>query len=160
MHSGLLTSTTLVEFYRLALLLTGNIRDVEGALSAVLVAGERRLRDLRDQTHRAAWLAARLRQYCLEPKPEPGKAPRLVRSEDSEAGPLAEVLQIEAYILAQHFQSLPEPDRSALGLFYLDLFTVEQIADILEMGLEQLAAALARARTQLQDSLRSQPISA
>ncbi len=160
MHSGLLPSTTLVEFYRLALLLTGNIQDAEGALSAVLMAGERRLGDLRDQTHRAVWLAARLRQYCREPKPapEPGNAPQLVRAEES--GSLPEVLQTEASILAQHFKLLPEPERSALGLFYLELFTVEQIAGILEMGVEQLAETLARARTQLQGSLRSQSIPA
>jgi DNA-directed RNA polymerase specialized sigma24 family protein len=43
--------------------------------------------------------------------------------------------------------------RSALALFYLDLFTPEEIAQLLKMKLEELGATLAEARTRLQESL-------
>jgi hypothetical protein len=37
------------------------------------------------------------------------------------------ILQIEAYLVAQRFHQLPEPERSALALFYLELFSVSEI---------------------------------
>ena len=64
------------------------------------------------------------------------------------------MLDIEAYLLAQRFHLLPEPGRSALALFYLNLFSTEKIADLLEMPIEKLAGTLGRARALLQESLR------
>ncbi len=57
-------------------------------------------------------------------------------------------------VLARHFHGLPEPERSALALFYLDSFTPEQIAQLLGMNLDKLAGTLAQARTLLKRSLR------
>jgi len=64
------------------------------------------------------------------------------------------VLAIEAFILARHFHTLPEPGRSALALFYVDLFTPGEIAGFLKLELEQLADTLAAARERLQEVLR------
>ena len=65
-----------------------------------------------------------------------------------------EVLEIEAYLVAQRFAQLPEPERSALALFYLDSFTNEDIAKLLKLHPHDLADTLGRARTQLQVLLR------
>ena len=80
-------------------------------------------------------------------------APRLIRdSAPEESDP--EVLKIEAYILAQRFHLLPEPERSALAFFYLDLFDTEGIAELLGVTVEELAALLARARPMLKEGMR------
>lgn len=102
-------------------------------------------------------MAKRMRQHCLtqgaEPDPLPA-APRLIRdTDDTEGDP--EVLKIEAYILAQRFHHLPEPERSALAFFYLDLFNTEEIADLLGVTLEELATLLSRARPMLKDGMRA-----
>jgi len=80
-------------------------------------------------------------------------APRLIR-EDGSGSPASEVLGIEAYIVAQRFHQLPEPERSALSLIYLDLFDVSTICEVLGLTLEELASVLGRARTQLQEALK------
>ena len=56
-------------------------------------------------------------------------------------------------ILAQSFHSLPEPERSALAMFYLELFDVEQIAQVLGLALEELSPVLDRGRRQLESLL-------
>ena len=119
-----------------------------------LAEAEAQLDEFRSDANRQAWLVQRLRQRCLkndDGSPEPAP-PRLLRMEP-EPGVRPEVLGIEAFILAEHFHGLPEPGRSALALFYLDLFTPEEIAHLLKMKIEQLGATLAEARTRLQESL-------
>lgn len=155
MRNTLFPSLTLAEFYRFALLLTGRIQNAEQVMAETLAEVEAQVGELRNQTNRQAWLALRIRERSLRnnaenPRPE---VPRLLRGTPAGDGHF-EVLDIEAYILAQHFHCLPEPERSALALFYLDLFSVQEIARLLELGLEDLSQTLARARTLLQDSLQ------
>ncbi len=152
MDSGLFPSATLAEFYRFAVLLTGHPGCAQKLMADLLVGCERRLGDIRNPRHRALWFAARLRQQCLENQPLAPRPPRLVRTEPDSQG-MPAVLPIEAYIVAQHFHGLPEPERSSLALFYLDLFTPEQIAQTLDLNLKALGRALERARRLLEASL-------
>lgn len=126
-------------------------------LANSLTEAEARIEQLRSPERRRFWLATRLRQHSLEQsegmEPLP-TAPRLLR-EESLNMEAQEVLGIEAYIVAQRFHALPEPERSALALFYLNLFNTEEIAQIVDLSLEQLADVLGRARALLQDSLRA-----
>jgi len=116
------------------------------------------LSQFRNETSRQAWLARHIRERCLENnKSAPPSAPRLVRDE-SDPGAAPEVLNIEAFLLAQRFHLLPEPERSALALFYLELFTTGEIAELLNMDIEALAGTLGAARELLQKSLS--PLSA
>ena len=103
------------------------------------------------ETSRQAWLATHIRERCLENnKAAPPTAPRLLRA-DSDTG--VEVLKIEAYLLAQRFHLLPEPERSALALFYLDLFSAEEIAELLSMDIHALSDTLAAGRDLLRKTL-------
>jgi DNA-directed RNA polymerase specialized sigma24 family protein len=121
-------------------------------MKETLAEAEAQLDEFRHDGNRQAWLAQRLRQRCLKNDDgSPGPAPRL--RVEPEPGVQPEVLGIEASILAEHFHGLPEPGRSALALFYLDLFTPEEVAQLLKMNIEQLGATLAEARTRLQESL-------
>jgi DNA-directed RNA polymerase specialized sigma24 family protein len=149
-------SATLAEFYRLALLLSGDVYSAQQLLATCLADVEAHIDQLRSLERRRCWMAKRMRQHCLtqgaETDPAPA-APRLIREyADDESDP--EVLKIEAYILAQRFHQLPEPERSALAFFYLDLFETEEIADLLGVTLEELGELLARARPRLKDSMR------
>jgi RNA polymerase sigma-70 factor (ECF subfamily) len=147
-------STILSEFYRFALLLCGSVPAAEAALVAAFGEAEEHLGQMRSEDQRRVWLAMHIRRHCLaREQGAEAKAPRLLREVSGEGVP--EVLKIEAYILAQRFQRLPEPERSALALFYLDLFEVSEIASFLQMKLEDLGALLGRARGRLQDSLRA-----
>ena len=153
MQSGLFPSATLAEFYRLALLLTGNGKKAESVMAETLHEVEPQIAQFRSETSRQAWLATRIRERCLNNQNgDPPPAPRLLR-EELEPGDKPEILPIEAYLLAQRFHTLREPERSALALFYLEFFTTTEIAQILKMDPEELCAALGRARGMLQEAL-------
>jgi DNA-directed RNA polymerase specialized sigma24 family protein len=153
LQAALFPNSTLADFYRFALLLTGSAKSAEQVMAETLADVESQLSQFRNATSRQAWLATHIRDRCLENnKNAPPSAPRLVREETGE-GPHPVVLKIEAFLLAQRFHLLPEPDRSALALFYLELFSVEEIAEILKMDVETLAETLGAAREALQKSL-------
>lgn len=123
-------------------------------MAETLADVEAHVAQFRNETSRHAWLATRIRERCLKNNADaPPAAPRLLR-DDSETGDLPTVLQIEGFLLAQRFHLLPEPERSALALFYLEFFTVEEIAQVLKMDVQALSDTLASARALLQQSLR------
>ncbi len=155
LHNGLISPVVLTELYRFALLLTGRGDSADRVLDAVVSDCERRIAQIRDESHRAAWLVARLRQSCMEPRPESPWAAEEAPSPTggSEPALFDQGLQPEALILVRRFHALPEPERSALALFYLDLLGPEQIAQVLGLALEELSAVLARGRRQIESSL-------
>lgn len=154
LQTSLFPSAALAEFYRFALLLTGNAKSAEQVMAETLHEVEAQLSQFRNETSRQAWLVARIRERCLKNNESAAPAaPRLVR-DDTDTAEKPTVLKIEAFLLAQRFHLLPEPERSALALFYLDFFTVEEIAGLLKMEVEGLSDTLAAARQLLQQSLR------
>lgn len=154
LQTALFPSTALAEFYRFALLLTGHAKSAEKVMAETLADVEAHVAQFRNETSRHAWLATRIRERCLKNnEAAPPAAPRLLR-DDSETGEKPEVLKIEAFLLAQRFHMLPEPERSALALFYLEFFTVEEIAQVLKMDVELLSDTIGAARQLLQQSLR------
>jgi DNA-directed RNA polymerase specialized sigma24 family protein len=154
LQTALFPSAALAEFYRFALLLTGNAKSAEKVMAEVLVEAEAQISQLRNETSRHAWMATHIRERCLKNNEAvPPAAPRLLR-DDPENGEEPEVLKIEAFLIAQRFHGLPEPERSALALFYLEFFTVEEIAQLLKMDDEVFSETLGAARKLLQVSLR------
>jgi DNA-directed RNA polymerase specialized sigma24 family protein len=123
-------------------------------MADTLTEVESQLSQFRNETSRQAWLATHIRERCLENnKSNPPTAPRLLR-DDSDTGTHPKILEIEAFLVAQRFHLLPEPERSALALFYLDLFSAEEIAELLKMDIEALSDTLGAARDLLRKSLR------
>lgn len=153
MQDALIPKATLAEFYRLALLLTGNLKVAEQIMAETLRDVEAQLAELRHEGSRVAWLASRIRQRCLRENAGGGQpAPRLLRESEADS-----ILRIEAFIVAQHISTLPEPERSALALFYTELFTAEEIAKVLKVGIDELAGLLARARQLLAEAMQPNP---
>jgi RNA polymerase sigma factor (sigma-70 family) len=146
------SNDTLAEFYRFTLLLTGSLKTAEQIMADTLQAVQEHLEELRRESSRRAWLAMRIRERCLrENALNPTAIPRLLRDDpEAERG---EILKIEAFIVAQRFSTLPEPERSALALFYLDIFSLEEISELLKISMEELAATLGRARALLEQAI-------
>ncbi len=155
MDPVLFPEETLCSFYRFALLVTGEAHAAEQLLAESLAEVEMRISHLRGEERRKAWLIRRLRERVATLDAAPARTPRLLRGEIPEPG--EEILEIEAYILAQHFATLAEPERSALALFYLKLFPPRELPELLDLELEDLAGALDRGRQQLRASLQDQP---
>jgi DNA-directed RNA polymerase specialized sigma24 family protein len=155
LHNALISQTVLNELYRFALLLTGGSDLAGRALDAVLSDCERRIAQIRDESHRLAWLVSRLRQSCMETRAVSMESPQeaQVSGRCGDSGSADHGLPPNTVILAQSFHSLPEPERSALALFYLELFDVEQIAQVLGLALEELSPVLDRGRRQLESLL-------
>ena len=152
MQTPPLPNPAIAEFYRFALLLTGSIRTAEQVMADTLAEVAAQLGQVRNEKGRQAWFVQRIRERCLKNnEAAPPATPRLVRAD---AGERPRVLRIEAFLLAQRFQTLPEPERSALALFYLDIFSVAEIAELLKMSLETLAETLGAARALLAQSLQ------
>ena len=153
MQTPPLPNTAIAEFYRFALLLTGSIKTAEQVMAATLAEVAAQVGQVRNEKGRQAWFVQHIRERCLKNnEAAPPAAPRLVRAA-AEGGEKPRVLKIEAFLLAQRFHTLPEPERSALALFYLDIFTVAEIAELLKMTLETLAETLGAARGLLAQSL-------
>ena len=140
MQTAIFPKATLAEFYRLALLLTGSSAAAECAMTEALSESDAHLDQMRHEGRRKTSFACRLRERCLR---DDGPLPASAENAATDA---------ESAALGHRFHAMPEPARSALALFYLDLFTAEEIAAMLKMTLEELGAALAEGRAFLQNS--------
>src|SRR5207302_5250253 len=122
--------------YRLALLLTGDASAAEELLATTLRDAAPQLAQFRNAKTRDKWLAGELRRRCLQKN-------SAQPAETSETPPLA------ADNIAVRIHALPEPGRSAFALFCLDIFSADDLADILGLDISELANALADARAKL-----------
>lgn len=119
----------LAPLYRFALLLTGDPVSAERAVVEVCGQFEQELGAYRDAKSCLAFCTSKLRENCLR---------KAVAAPAHPAGGIASAMH-----------ELPEPERSALALFYVDLFPAQEIATLLNHSLEDLGAALQRGRDQL-----------
>lgn len=154
LQTALFPSAILADFYRFAVLLTGSIKTAEKIMAEILTEADGHISQIRNETGRMAWLATRIRERCLNNQLGASSGPRLLR-EEAAPGEKLEILEIEAYLVAQRFHQLPEPERSALGLFYLDFFSDEEICRLLKLHEADLPETLKRARELLHDQLRA-----
>ncbi|HEU4772853.1 MAG TPA: hypothetical protein VFS68_11920, partial [Candidatus Udaeobacter sp.] len=102
------------------------------------------------------WLFRDARWRCLEAtksdlQPEP------VEMAERDVAPKAEsqIQQLDPAQLAIWISAAPDPQRSALALFYLDEFDYREILDIAELKLSELSRFLIKGRRQLQAWLDS-----
>jgi DNA-directed RNA polymerase specialized sigma24 family protein len=124
----------------LAFLLTGDVKSAVNALEEITAEGAAHINQIRDGKRMAAWYVRRIR--------EKAEALKLVESGSPPAELPSHVREIAARIHA-----LPEPDRSAIALFYLNRFTAREIAHLLGIRIEEFSACLERGRAVLQDAI-------
>ena len=130
--------------------MTGDLRKAQDVFHA----------SLRDATERAAngetprdplWLFRDARGRCLEAA-EQGLQAEDVDFEEHELAPRAasQIERLDCNQLAIWISGAPDPQRTALALFYLDQFDHDQLMALTEMKPDELAKAISNARQQFQ----------
>ena len=115
---------------------------------------------LREAAQRAAqgelptepfWLFRDARWRCLEAdKAELQPEPLAMDEHDVAPQAGAQIEQLEPAQLAVWISGAPDPQRTALALFFLDEFDYREILDLTELKLTDLSRFLAQGRRQLQ----------
>ena len=97
------------------------------------------------------WLFREARWRCLEAS-KTDLQPEPLEMDEHDIAPQAtsQIKQLEPTQLAIWISAAPDPQRTALALFYLDEFDYSQILDIAELKLSTLSRCLAQGRRQLQ----------
>ncbi|PWT82674.1 MAG: hypothetical protein C5B58_07800 [Acidobacteria bacterium] len=97
------------------------------------------------------WLFRDARWRCLEAS-KTDLQPEAIEIEEHDIaqGAASQVEQLHPEQLAIWISSAPEPQRTALALFYLDEFDYREILDIAELKLSALSRCLSHGRRQLQ----------
>ena len=75
---------------------------------------------------------------------------REIDEHEVDPGAASQIEQLDPAQLAVWISSAPDPQRTALALFYLDEFDYLEILDIAELKLSTLSQCLAQGRRQLQ----------
>ena len=115
---------------------------------------------LREAAQRAAqgelpkepfWLFRDARWRCLEATKTDLQPESLeIDEHEIDPGAASQIEQLDPAQLAVWISSAPDPQRTALALFYLDEFDYTEILDIAEVKLSTLSRCLAKGRRQLQ----------
>lgn len=126
--------------YRFALLLTGDAQLAEEIVIAACVDCAGRIESFRMAAGRTACLLNGIRERCL-------KAKRPANSTNSAVPPA--LASDHGIAFVQKLSAMAEPERSALGLFYLNVLPARDIAALLRLSLEDLGAALEKGRDRL-----------
>jgi DNA-directed RNA polymerase specialized sigma24 family protein len=97
------------------------------------------------------WLFRDARWRCLETIKEELQ-PEALKLDEHDVAPHAasQIEQLEPAQLAVWISGAPDPQRTALALFYLDEFDYQEILDLAELKLNELSRFLAQGRRQLQ----------
>ena len=94
--------------------------------------------------HDARWRCLEATKTDLQPEsPE-------IDEHEIDPGAASQIEQLDPAQLAVWISSAPDPQRTALALFYLDEFDYTEILDIAEVKLSTLSRCLAKGRRQLQ----------
>lgn len=97
------------------------------------------------------WMFRDARDRCLEIS-ESGLQPEDVEMEEHDVDPraTAQIAKLEPQQLAIWISGAPDPQRTALALYYLDEFSHDEILAIAELKTNELANLLGNARQQFQ----------
>ena len=97
------------------------------------------------------WFFRQARWRCLDVTAK-GVQPEVLESQVAEISETApeQIAQLEPEQLAIWISAAPDPQRSALALFYLDEFSYREIMSMLGMKLSELAHAIAIGRCEFQ----------
>src|SRR5256886_16932735 len=97
------------------------------------------------------WLFREARWRCLEATKN-DLQPEALEIDEHDLGPAAasQIERLDPVQLAVWISAAPDPQRSALALFYLDEFDYREILDLAELKLNELSRFLSNGRRQLQ----------
>jgi DNA-directed RNA polymerase specialized sigma24 family protein len=147
------TTKNLPQLYRFCFLMTGDSAKAQTAFQDTV--REAALRSARDEPPPdRLWFFRDTRWRCLavseqDLQAEPGT---LEEAEISQFAPL-QIEQLDPTQLAVWISAAPEPQRSALALFYLDEFTLAELLSLLEIKAGEFSELICSGRRQFQSWL-------
>ena len=144
------TTQNLPQLYRFCFLMTGDASKAQEAFQDTV--REAALRSARDEPPPdRLWFFRDARFRCIAVceeglQAEPGML------EETEISPSAsmQIEQLDPDQLAVWISAAPEPQRSALALFYLDEFSLREMLALLEMKADELSELISSGRRQFQ----------
>jgi DNA-directed RNA polymerase specialized sigma24 family protein len=140
----------LPQLYRFCFLMLGDSRKAQEVFHTTLREAALRVAH-GELPNEPFWLFRDARWRCLEESKTDLQAEALEMEEHeitSEA--FLQIEQLEPTQLAVWISSAPEPQRTALALFYLNEFDYREILDLAELKLSELSRLLATGRRQFQ----------
>ena len=144
------TTKNLPQLYRFCFLMTGDAAKAQEAFQDTV--REAAVRSARDEPPPdRLWFFRDARWRCLAVTEEGLQAePGML--EEAEISPVApmQIEQLEPDQLGVWISAAPEPQRSALALFYLDEFSLGELLSLLEIKANEFAALVSSARRQFQ----------
>jgi DNA-directed RNA polymerase specialized sigma24 family protein len=140
----------LPQLYRFCFLMLGDSRKAQEVFHTTL--REAALRAAKGELPKEPfWLFRDARWRCLETNKADLQPESLELPEHDVATQTAsQIQQLESTQLAIWVSGAPEPQKTALALFYLDEFDYREILDLAELKLSELSRLLAQGRRQLQ----------
>ncbi len=153
--------------YRAAFQYTGSRFDAEDLVQETYLAAFRSRHQLRDRRKLKSWLFVILRNSFLKRAGRQGTGPDLAYEDGIDYDYLDQLAIFTAYEDAQqrlerkataedihqHLKALPEHYRSVLILYFLEEFSYQEIADMLEIPLGTVMSRLARGKQRLKAAL-------
>ena len=140
----------LPQLYRFCFLMLGDSRKAQEVFHTTL--REAAVRAAQGELPREPfWLFREARWRCLEAS-KTDLQPESLEIEEHDITPRAasQIKQLEPTQLAIWISAAPDPQRTALALFYLDEFNYLEILDIAELKMSTLSRCLSQGRRQLQ----------
>jgi DNA-directed RNA polymerase specialized sigma24 family protein len=149
------TTKNLPQLYRFCFLMTGDAAKAQAAFqdtvreAATRAASDEPAPDRLWFFRDARWRCVALGEQGIQA--EPGM---IDEAEITPTAP-AQIAQLEPAQLALWISAAPEPQRSALALFYLDEFTLSELLSLLEVKAGELSELICSGRRQFQSWLDS-----
>jgi DNA-directed RNA polymerase specialized sigma24 family protein len=140
----------LPQLYRFCFLMLGDSRKAQEVFNTTL--REAAVRAAQGELPKEPfWLFREARWRCLEAS-KTDLQPESLKIDEHDIAPQAasQIKPLEPAQLAIWISAAPDPQRTALALFYLDEFDYLEILDIAELKLSTLSRCLAQGRRQLQ----------
>jgi DNA-directed RNA polymerase specialized sigma24 family protein len=150
MNTVSVTTKNLPQLYRFCFLMTGDAGKAQTAFQDTV--REAALRSARDEPPPdRLWFFRDARWRCLAVS-EQGLQAEPGMLEEAEISPVApmQIQQLDPDQLAVWISAAPEPQRSALALFYLDEFSLRELLALLEVKAGELAELISSGRRQFQ----------
>lgn len=144
------TSQNLPQLYRFCFLMTGEVEKAQEAFQATL--REAAFRSSRGEPPPdRLWFFREARGRCLHAG-EQGLQAEQVELEEHDISPSApaQISKLDVNQLAIWISAAPDPQRTALALFYLDEFSHREILAISGLKIQELSNLLGAARRQFQ----------
>jgi DNA-directed RNA polymerase specialized sigma24 family protein len=149
------TTKNLPHLYRFCFLMTGDAAKAKRAFQDTVRDAASRTEEDQPPPDRL-WFFREARERCIAVGEHGIQAePNMMEEVEISADAPAQIRKLDPVQLAVWISAAPEPQRSALALFYLDEFTLPELVSLLDMKAPELSAHICSGRREFQAWLDS-----